>query len=219
MSLILDALKKLDRERTSRWTRTANIALEILKPHPPLPGKRTSIYLAVVLVAVVATAALTYALLAGLGFFSKSQLPLTLKFPLPSQRVSGAPKPDSPTKIPSSTSAKTTAPSPQAAPVQNANLPPEPSIPAPAKAPAPSRRAAPPPESGASAKPSALKPGKAVARSQQTASASLSLEPVRPEGDEAGRMPPKIQNQVESKIPITPRVEKKAKPDIVEYTL
>ena len=40
MSLILDALKKLDREKSTRRDRTANIAADILGPDLPRPGKR-----------------------------------------------------------------------------------------------------------------------------------------------------------------------------------
>ena len=215
MSLILDALKKLDRQKTSRWTRTANIALEILKPHPPLPGKRTSTYLAAVLLAVVATAAVTYAVLAGFGFLSKSPPPSPVKYPLPSQKVIAAPKADSPAKVLSPAPVKTAAPSPQVAPVQEAGPPPEPSTPAPAKAAARSQRVAPSPESDSSPKPSALAPVKGIVPSRQMVPASPSPEPGRSAPDKAGRMPTKIQTQVESKIPTTARDEKKASPSII----
>ena len=41
MSLILDALKKLDREKSSRRNGTANIAVEILRPDAPVPRKES----------------------------------------------------------------------------------------------------------------------------------------------------------------------------------
>jgi len=60
MSVILDALKKLDREKSSRRSATANIAVEILSPDLPRPGKRIPLYAAIALLASIATAAITY---------------------------------------------------------------------------------------------------------------------------------------------------------------
>jgi hypothetical protein len=45
MSLILDALKKLDREKLSRRKGMPNLAAEVLQPDPTQSRKRTSIYL------------------------------------------------------------------------------------------------------------------------------------------------------------------------------
>ena len=84
MSLILDALKKLDREKSSRRNAAANIAIEILRPDLPRPGKRTPLYFAAVVLTAVATAAITYAVVE-LGFLSKSSPPAS------SQRVAPAP--------------------------------------------------------------------------------------------------------------------------------
>ena len=54
MSQILDALKKLDRERSSRPNGAADIAVEILRPNLPRPAKRILRYIpAVSLRAVV----------------------------------------------------------------------------------------------------------------------------------------------------------------------
>ena len=63
MSLILDALRKLDREKSSRWSRTVNIAAEILRPYLPPPRKRVWIYFTAVFLTAVATAAITYAVI------------------------------------------------------------------------------------------------------------------------------------------------------------
>ena len=59
MSLILDALKKLDREKSSRRERTGNIASGILRPDPPRPERKRFLYLGAASVSALA-AALTY---------------------------------------------------------------------------------------------------------------------------------------------------------------
>jgi general secretion pathway protein B len=73
MSLILDALRKLDREKSSRRNGTVNIAAEILRPYLPPPRKRGWIYFTAVLLTAVATAAITYAVI------SKTPLPAAIK--------------------------------------------------------------------------------------------------------------------------------------------
>jgi len=90
MSIILDALKKLDREKSSRRNRTANIAVEILKPEPPRPEKRILRYFTAAALTAVATAAATYAVFQ-FGFFSKSSTPAPLNLPAPAQQVALAP--------------------------------------------------------------------------------------------------------------------------------
>ena len=72
MSLILDALKKLDRETSSRRDKVANIAVEILRSDLPFLGKRIRVYLVVLSLTVVATVAVTYAVMVQFGFLSKS---------------------------------------------------------------------------------------------------------------------------------------------------
>jgi general secretion pathway protein B len=94
MSVILDALKKLDREKSSRRNGAANIAVEILRPDPPQSGKRIPLYFAVVSLTAIATVAITYAVMVGFGFLSKSTPPAAVNPPAPSQQVSPAP-PDS----------------------------------------------------------------------------------------------------------------------------
>jgi general secretion pathway protein B len=90
MSLILDALKKLDREKSSRRNGTANIAFEILRADPPHPAKRILRYSAAVSITAVATAFITYAVIAGFGILSKSSPPATVSTPAPSQQVASA---------------------------------------------------------------------------------------------------------------------------------
>jgi general secretion pathway protein B len=63
MSLILDALRKLDREKSSRRDRTVNIAAEILRPDVPRPQKRMWIYFCAIFLTAAATAAITYAVI------------------------------------------------------------------------------------------------------------------------------------------------------------
>ena len=89
MSLILDALKKLDREKSSHRDGTANIAVEILRADPPRQGKKILRYFAAVFITAVATACITYAVIAGFGIMSKSSPPVTLS-PPPGQQAATA---------------------------------------------------------------------------------------------------------------------------------
>jgi general secretion pathway protein B len=60
MSVILDALRKLDREKAARRAGTANIAAEILRPGLPRAARRLPLYLAIVALTAVAAAVITY---------------------------------------------------------------------------------------------------------------------------------------------------------------
>ncbi len=91
MSLILEALKKLDREKSSRRTGTANIAVEILRPDLPHPGKRIPLYFAGISLTAVAAAAITYAVVTQFGFLSKPSAPASVGAPAPRQQVFSAP--------------------------------------------------------------------------------------------------------------------------------
>jgi len=71
MSLILDALKKLDREKSSRRNGTANIAAEILRPSTSRSGKRILLNFTAISLTAIAAAAITYAAMVGFGFLSK----------------------------------------------------------------------------------------------------------------------------------------------------
>jgi hypothetical protein len=75
MSLILEALKKLDREKAFIRKVTANIADEILKTDPIHPRKRFPLYFTAVLLTVCITAILTYFVIANLGFLAKTPSP------------------------------------------------------------------------------------------------------------------------------------------------
>ena len=83
MSVILDALKKLDRERLSRRSGMANIAVEILRPDLPRPGKRILPYAAVAFLTVLATAAVTYSVIVKAGSRAKSSPSVAVNSPVP----------------------------------------------------------------------------------------------------------------------------------------
>jgi hypothetical protein len=87
MSVILEALKKLDREKSSRRDGSVNIAVEILRPDLPHSGKRIRFYFATIALTVVVTLAITYAVMVEFGFLSKSSPPISLNSPSPSQQV------------------------------------------------------------------------------------------------------------------------------------
>jgi hypothetical protein len=96
MSLILEALKKLDREKSSRRSGTVNIAADILKPDLSRPGRRISLYLAAVSLTAVVTVVITY------GVISKSSPPPPLNLPMPSQQTPSVP----PSRVPVQESGK-----------------------------------------------------------------------------------------------------------------
>lgn len=77
MSLILDALRKLDREKSSRRDGTVNIAAEILRPDLPSPSTKVSVYALGILFTAVVTAAITYAVI------SKTTPPADIKLAAP----------------------------------------------------------------------------------------------------------------------------------------
>jgi len=85
MSLILDALKKLDREKSSRRNGAVNIAAEILRPDLPRPRKRMWVYFTAVFLTAVATAAITYAVI------SKTPPPAAINPAASSLQVTPAP--------------------------------------------------------------------------------------------------------------------------------
>ncbi len=84
MSVILDALKKLDREKSIRRGGLPNIAVEILRPDFLRPGKRILSYVAAV---SLATAVITYTVMVKFGSLSKSSPPVPVNPPASSQQV------------------------------------------------------------------------------------------------------------------------------------
>jgi general secretion pathway protein B len=87
MSEILDALKKLDREKAARRNGTADIAVEILTPRLPRPGKRLRRYIAIVCFTAIVAAAITYAVVATLRVSPESAPPARVTPPAPAQQV------------------------------------------------------------------------------------------------------------------------------------
>ena len=117
MSVILDALRKLDREKSSRRKGTANIAVEILRPDLTHPGRRIPIYIVTVVVAAIAAAAITYGVMLEFGFLSKSSPPTSKAVPAPSQQVTPAsPESAAPSKL--------SVPAPANPPVASQQVPP-----------------------------------------------------------------------------------------------
>ena len=98
MSVILDALKKLDREKSSRRSGTADIALEILRPDLPRPGKRIPLYVAIAFLTCIATAAITYSGMVKSGFLLKSPPPAAVNPPALNQQVAPVPIPSEPAR-------------------------------------------------------------------------------------------------------------------------
>ncbi len=88
MSVILDALRKLDRERLSRGNRPPNIAVEILSADLPRPRKRIALYFVAV---CIATAAITYVAMGQFGFLWKLSAPPPVDSPASSRKASSAP--------------------------------------------------------------------------------------------------------------------------------
>ncbi len=91
MSVILDALRKLDREKSSRRTGTANIAVEILRPDLSRAGKKVPLYIAAVSLTAIAAAAITYVLMSEPGSLSKPSPPVPVSLPAASQQAMPAP--------------------------------------------------------------------------------------------------------------------------------
>jgi general secretion pathway protein B len=91
MSLILDALKKLDREKVSRRTGMPDLAAEVLRAEPSLSRKKLPMYLLAVSLTALATAGITYTLIGKSGFLSKSSPSSAGIHPADGQKVASAP--------------------------------------------------------------------------------------------------------------------------------
>ena len=174
MSVILDALRKLDREKLSRRSAAANIAVEILRPDLPRPGKKIPVYIVTVSLTAIVAAAITYAVMLEFGLLPKSSPPVQKSFPVSTQPIAPAP-PDS------SFLSRSSPPGPT-------NLP------------APSQQVAPVPlDSGFPSKSLPPAPTNPPVSSPQVAPVPLSREPARDARGEISRVPPKVQTPVESK--------------------
>lgn len=72
MSVILDALRKLERGKPHPQGRTGEIAAEIFSPDSPRTRKRLGLYFATLGLTAIAAAAITYVAVVGWGRFPKS---------------------------------------------------------------------------------------------------------------------------------------------------
>lgn len=200
MSVILDALRKLDREKSSRRKGTANIAVEILRPDLTHPGRRVPIYIVTVAVAAIVAAAITYGVMSEFGFPSKSSPPATKTASVPSQQVAPVSRESA---VPSKLSVV---------------APAHPSV-------ASSQRVGPaPPEPAVPSKPSIQGSANPPAATQQVPRTSVPSVPARSAQDEMSRVSPQVQSpaekkdradvRVETKIPVPPVVDKKTSQDI-----
>lgn len=91
MSVILDVLKKLDREKVSRRDHLPNIAAEILRPDLPREKRRIPLQMIVALTAVV-TVAITYVSLREFGLISRPSPPIPSRPPESKHPVQPAPE-------------------------------------------------------------------------------------------------------------------------------
>ena len=90
MSEILDALKKLDREKAARRSGTADISVEILAPGLPRGGKRLRRHIAIVCFTAVVAATITYAVVVTLRVSPEPAPPARIGPPAPAQQASSA---------------------------------------------------------------------------------------------------------------------------------
>ncbi len=90
MSIILDALKKLDRERSCPPDGPPDIDIEILRSDPPPREKRIPLYFATVFLTAIAAVAITYAVVVWFGLPLKSRPPVSVNSPSPKQQVKPA---------------------------------------------------------------------------------------------------------------------------------
>ncbi len=126
MSVILDALRKLDREKASRRPGTAPIASEILKASLPRSERRLSLYIVIVAFTAVAAAVITYGV-------------VDYRFKAPGISDKASPPPSPPASV------RSPLPAPLNPPAEAPQAPPEPPNSGKPAAPAAVRRALSPP--------------------------------------------------------------------------
>jgi len=190
MSIILDALKKLDRERLSRPVGPPNIDIEILRPDPPLRRRKIELYFATIFLTAVAATAITYAVVVRFVFPSKPLPPASVNSPAPSQQV-----------IPAPPEANSSSKSRPAVSI-NSSGPKQQVIPA-------------PPKADSSSKPLPPASVNSPATSQEIITAPSSHEPDSVSHEETTQEPSKIQNPPETKNPVTSLGETKEGQSVV----
>jgi general secretion pathway protein B len=238
MSLILEALKKLDREKASRRTGMPDLAAEILRPEPALPRKRLPMYLLAVSLTALATAGITYALIGKPGFLSKLSPPSAGIHPATGQKVASAPaaklsppapatppasprkrepasvKPGAPSKRSTSATSRSTARAARAGAASPKPSPPAKLSPGKPAIPSLSVQKVPPaaPESGVLTKPSSPAPASSPEPRRQVASSPPSQDPIR--GLQSGAKPEvsKIPAGTGSRLPVISPGHKDATP-------
>ena len=189
MSLILDALRKLDREKTSlRRKGVPNIASEILKPDQVGPQKRKNLYIIALSLTALLAAGLTYAVVVGVGFREKpAPLSPSISPGTNQSTLAAPPEPGAPSKaLPSA---------PAGVPVlrkQDASGPPQ-TAPPDKQAPVPSKTVAEgPPKAPVMEKTSPPAPVTPPAPQPQVATVPPSVAPARDARTEPGQAPPKV---------------------------
>jgi hypothetical protein len=90
MSLILDALRKLDRQKSLTRKGTGDLAAFILNLDTLPPGKKWGLFLAAVSLTAAVTAAVTYLAVVGFGSWGKTSSLPSAKLPPSSEQVSRA---------------------------------------------------------------------------------------------------------------------------------
>jgi len=90
MSLILDALRKLDRQKSLTRKGTDDLAASILNLDALPPGRKWRLYLAAVSLTAAVTAAITYLAVGGFGSWGKTSSLPSAKLPPSSEQVSHA---------------------------------------------------------------------------------------------------------------------------------
>jgi general secretion pathway protein B len=212
MSLILDALRKLDREKASRHKGGPNIASEILRPDSPRAQNRTYRYVVAFSVTALVAAGLTYSLVVGVGFRGKSLPPASSVSPAPGQPAVAVPAESGLASKPSSS----TVPSSPVLRKQATAVPPQPS---PAAKPSSPATGGPPaasqqaksvsPPATAEEKPSLPVSAPSPAPRQQVAPVPPPGEPARDARSEPTRTPPKVSGSAVSKTPAASPAEKR----------
>jgi general secretion pathway protein B len=218
MSLILDALRKLDREKSSRRKGGPNIASEILRPDSPREREKTFRYVIAFSLTALVTAGLTYAVVIGVGSRGKSLPPASSVSPGPNQPAVAVPAEPGP----ASQSSPFAPASPPVLKKQAATVPPPTGSPSKSLSSATARPPAPP-------KPAEAVPPKAVAGvpssppvtvpppapRQQAETIPPSREPARDARSDPARAPANTPGPGISKAPAASPVEKKPSPFVV----
>jgi general secretion pathway protein B len=127
MSVILDALRKLDREKSFRRNEPASIAVEMLKPDLPSSRKKISLF-ALGTITIIATAAITYAVITTFGFLSRPSPPVPATPSAPGQQTPSASQETGILLKPSSPAVSTVSP-PRSSSALPKQLPPVPANP------------------------------------------------------------------------------------------